>query len=643
MKTGQYLKKSTPSSKVISKKSNSNLPYVDNRVRNLDDDTTSVWRGNDYLSRQSRGNREVEGISEGYERVEIPNFVGLSAKLWGSENNPPPIQPKYGIGNVGDSSGDSEGLLQADSTQGTSSAPIQAKEAETANKTGLPDRLKTGIENLSGYSMDDVKVHYNSDKPSQLQAHAYAQGTDIHVAPGQEKHLPHEAWHMVQQKQGRVKSPLHRKGKENINDDEGLEKEADVMGQRAFTLPNSVKSNSLLGSDSGEYIKRNRATHPKNAIPLQLKPNSKSTEHDDVKSFADPFQILATQFDAKYDIYIFQDEIKKYNETQKKLNKYPVFEFRMYDGVNPAKVDVYMEQAKKFISEVVGDMDFSLTYSWLRDETKDTNENEANISTQIYTEYIGKLQSFINNSKNERLLIYDKVVSFMTETYGEIDVVTLVSEIFNIESKLKTIKAETFGKIMLPIPEAISMLTSTNEDLYNAIVNFGSIHEKLVAFLVLVGKANEWKDEYSSFTELSKETIDETKKGRGRSNSQNKPEEVAFANLVWGNEEQNAQLVHDVVEKAFKKGATVVHVIVEYEGMEKGETRYERTKKKLEEHWYDIVKEKEIAPYEPSESQPAAQQSGIELQEPLKDYKSGKKKTKKTRKRMKMEIRRPLA
>ncbi|MEQ9279041.1 MAG: DUF4157 domain-containing protein, partial [Balneola sp.] len=89
------------------------------------------------------------------------------------------------------------------------------------------------MENLSGYSMDDVKVHRNSDKPAQLNAHAYAQGTDIHLAPGQEKHLPHEAWHVVQQKQGRVKPTKQLKGKININDDEGLEKEADVMGDKA--------------------------------------------------------------------------------------------------------------------------------------------------------------------------------------------------------------------------------------------------------------------------------------------------------------------------------------------------------------------------------------------------------------------------
>lgn len=111
--------------------------------------------------------------------------------------------------------------------------PVQRSERGT-NNTGLPDNLKTGIENLSGHSMDDVKVHFNSSKPAQLQAHAFAKGTDIHLAPGQEKHLPHEAWHVVQQKQGRVKPTRQLKSKVHINDDAGLEKEADVMGAKAI-------------------------------------------------------------------------------------------------------------------------------------------------------------------------------------------------------------------------------------------------------------------------------------------------------------------------------------------------------------------------------------------------------------------------
>lgn len=110
--------------------------------------------------------------------------------------------------------------------------PIQKK----PNNTGLPDNLKSGIENLSGHSMDDVKVHYNSDKPAQLNAHAYAQGSDIHLGSGQEKHLPHEAWHVVQQKQGRVKPTVQMKGKIHINDDDGLEQEADIMGHKALQL-----------------------------------------------------------------------------------------------------------------------------------------------------------------------------------------------------------------------------------------------------------------------------------------------------------------------------------------------------------------------------------------------------------------------
>lgn len=105
-------------------------------------------------------------------------------------------------------------------------------EGEQEQITGLPDRLKTGIEALSGIPMDDVKVHYNSPKPAQIKALAFTQGTNIYLAPGQEKHLPHEVWHVVQQKQGRVEPTLQTKGI-GVNDDPGLEREATVMGHKA--------------------------------------------------------------------------------------------------------------------------------------------------------------------------------------------------------------------------------------------------------------------------------------------------------------------------------------------------------------------------------------------------------------------------
>lgn len=123
------------------------------------------------------------------------------------------------------------------------SASVQLK----ANKDGLPENLRSGIEQLSGLSMSDVRIHRNSDKPAQLQAHAYAQGTDIHLGPGQEKHLPHEAWHVVQQKQGRVAPTVQLKGQVAINDSTVLEQEADILGAKAQRLGMSTAGSPEAG------------------------------------------------------------------------------------------------------------------------------------------------------------------------------------------------------------------------------------------------------------------------------------------------------------------------------------------------------------------------------------------------------------
>jgi hypothetical protein len=145
-------------------------------------------------------------------------------------------------------------------SEATSQAALNSTESYPANKTGLPDRLKTGIESLSGMAMDDVRVHYNSSKPTQLQALAYTQGSDIHVAPGQEKHLPHEAWHVVQQMQRRVKPTMQVKDV-GMNDDVGLEREADQMGGRA------------LGIGQMEF----QANHARPAIASRLPSATQST------------------------------------------------------------------------------------------------------------------------------------------------------------------------------------------------------------------------------------------------------------------------------------------------------------------------------------------------------------------------------
>ncbi len=157
---------------------------------------------------------------------------------------------------------------------GTGKSTQPQEDAQRPNNTGLPDNLKVGIETISGLSLDDVQVHYNSRKPAQLQALAYTQGTDIHVAPGQERHLPHEAWHVVQQKQDRVQQTMQMKGGVPINDDAGLECEADVMGRKAaaVSLPTTLSgSKTEMAGPSGRSSQKmpvQRYTELENNIKL---------------------------------------------------------------------------------------------------------------------------------------------------------------------------------------------------------------------------------------------------------------------------------------------------------------------------------------------------------------------------------------
>ena len=197
---------------------------------------------------------------------------------------------------------------EEDVLQGKLSAPAQRVESEEdddevlqgkmaepvpKNETGLPDSLKAGVESLSGYSLDDVRVHYNSSKPATVQALAYTQGTDIHVAPGQEKHLPHEAWHVAQQMAGRV-SPTTNINGMPVNDNAALEHEADVMGEKALQRkPSNTPTQKGHGVDVAQRV-----------IQREGEANGKFLYVKDIETFKDksriPFQFGAICF-TKYD------------------------------------------------------------------------------------------------------------------------------------------------------------------------------------------------------------------------------------------------------------------------------------------------------------------------------------------------------
>lgn len=145
--------------------------------------------------------------------------------------------------------------------------------ARASHLTPLPNPLRQSMEHLSGYALGAVQVHYNSPKPSHLRALACTQGTEIHLAPQQEAHLPHEAWHVVQQLQGRVKPTMRLKDGRTLNDHHDLEREADVMGKRALASTHSAhlgqgrspEVGPVSARRSGEMRDRAVLAHPYSA------------------------------------------------------------------------------------------------------------------------------------------------------------------------------------------------------------------------------------------------------------------------------------------------------------------------------------------------------------------------------------------
>lgn len=145
-------------------------------------------------------------------------------------------------------------MLGADASRNAEAAPVRDTRARDP-QTGLPNRLKSNVEAMSGLSLSDVRVHYRSSEPAKVAAHAFTRGPQIHIAPGREHDLPHEAWHVVQQKQGRVAATSSVAG-QPLNEDGGLEREADVMGSRAKNLQVEGRAAATPQATKGSSVQR---------------------------------------------------------------------------------------------------------------------------------------------------------------------------------------------------------------------------------------------------------------------------------------------------------------------------------------------------------------------------------------------------
>jgi Domain of unknown function (DUF4157) len=103
----------------------------------------------------------------------------------------------------------------------------------------LPTDVRAKMEAAMNADFSAVRIH-EGPQASAMGALAYTQGTDLYFAPGQydpqssrgQELLGHELAHVVQQSQGRVNATVQAHGA-GINEDSGLEAEADQMGAKA--------------------------------------------------------------------------------------------------------------------------------------------------------------------------------------------------------------------------------------------------------------------------------------------------------------------------------------------------------------------------------------------------------------------------
>ena len=142
----------------------------------------------------------------------------------------------------------------------------------------LPVALRGGLEALSGIDLGEVRVHRGSPSPARVGAAAFTHGTEIHVGPGEERHLAHEGWHAVQQAQGRV-VPAMQLGKVAFNQAESFEREADTMGARAQRLDSSRASKSISAQATRAALARPRPSAPVVQRAMKFELQTKNTLH----------------------------------------------------------------------------------------------------------------------------------------------------------------------------------------------------------------------------------------------------------------------------------------------------------------------------------------------------------------------------
>lgn len=133
----------------------------------------------------------------------------------------------------------------------------------------LPDKLQSNMESSLGHDFSNVGIHTNSQQAVQMNARAFTQNEQVHFAPGEfnpnsskgQNLIGHEFTHVAQQRAGVVKPTKVLQKGVAINDNAGLENEADNFGRKAV---------------KGEIVSKYKGAKASSSVTMQGKKKDKS-------------------------------------------------------------------------------------------------------------------------------------------------------------------------------------------------------------------------------------------------------------------------------------------------------------------------------------------------------------------------------
>lgn len=154
---------------------------------------------------------------------------------------------------------------------------------------GRLGNVQKQMESAFNADFANVYVHENSQEATEMGALAFTKGNDVHFAPGMfqpntqtgKELIGHELAHVVQQRENRVAPTTQTQTGMPVNDDKGLEGEADLMGAKAARGENTgMNGGASKAPTNGAQLKAAPALTPATVTPANDTIQQKSEEEE---------------------------------------------------------------------------------------------------------------------------------------------------------------------------------------------------------------------------------------------------------------------------------------------------------------------------------------------------------------------------